>query len=1146
MARLALGIVGAVAGYYISGGTPQGAQLGFAVGYAVGAVAFPDKIPDRIGPKLGDTRVSGATFGVPIPVVYGSYRIAGNMIWTSGIEEVAREEKIGGGFSGGGGTSTTFEYFASFAIGLCEGPIDQVQRIWADTKLIYDVSATDPVDSEFRFETVILNPTTQPFVPSADTATGNRPASLTVYYGSETQLPDPLIESVEGVGEVPAHRGLAYFVVEDMPLEDFGNRIPNFTAEVLTSSVAAYPEQHASASGTSFVNLVVDEKRNLVYRIADNSYVQKYDIQSNTILLENTPSYGDPIESSPATQSLDVDVDGYLYVPLEISFLVGTVARLDPGSLEVINTAFNFTGAPGSFSQPIAIKVTENFVFATTNLPYRIYVWTRIGAINPKDMEPYTQMYFVGVSSLNGVPGVSLTEQPHDYVWFTSAPLSGNGTCYLYRQEGQQASREVNLSAGMETYELPANYAQVRHCAYDRGTHSIILHGSDDVTGDYFLARFDIDTETITQEVPLATVLSSGNASSWHRGVVGRSLWTTDLVGNTVEINVDSLTLVRSLDRSDWDTSSGATIYDPVRHALIGNLDTGGFSVLFIDRQAPAPVTLASIVQDQSVRAGLDPSDIDVSVLTDSVHGYAITRRSTAAANVEPLRRAFLFDAVESDWIVKFYKRDGASIATIPAEDLGAHNPGEETPVPLTEALGDGLELPIRVDVRYADPAINYQDQVQHAQRFQDPFLTQNLETYELAIALTADQAKACAEAQLYGAWMEDVTYQFAMSRKWSTLDPGDVVTVSWDDVTHTIRLHQIDTGAAGVTLFEGVRHDAAVVAPSPLPGAVGILPVHGSDGPIVLTQVAYLDTPLLRDVDESRNLGFYVAVRPAAGGTWGGATLLSSPGGVTYSAQKSLDNQATMGSATTVLADKSVFVWDNLNTLTVRLASSSLSLASSTEAEVLLGANAALLGDEIIQYVNATQVDAITWTLDTLLRGRRGTEWATGTHALGDRFIALEASTIQRVDMGLSDVGVTRYWKAVTYGDTLEETPAVGFNNRARGAMPYAPHCVRGSRDASNNLTLVWYRRTRIGGERFWTTTEQVPLGEDTELYDIDVLSAPGGLVLRTLQSTSETVTYTAAQQTADGLTPGQAVSVEMYQISATVGRGFATATTA
>ncbi len=51
--------------------------------------------------------------------------------------------------------------------------------------------------------------------------------------GTQDQLPDPKIEAVQGIGAVPAYRGTAYVVIEDLQLEAFGNRVPQFSFEVI-------------------------------------------------------------------------------------------------------------------------------------------------------------------------------------------------------------------------------------------------------------------------------------------------------------------------------------------------------------------------------------------------------------------------------------------------------------------------------------------------------------------------------------------------------------------------------------------------------------------------------------------------------------------------------------------------------------------------------------------------------------------------------------------------------------------------------------------------------------------------------------------------------------------------------------------------
>ena len=63
------------------------------------------------------------------------------------------------------------------------------------------------------------------------------------------------------------------------------------------------------------------------------------------------------------------------------------------------------------------------------------------------------------------------------------------------------------------------------------------------------------------------------------------------------------------------------------------------------------------------------------------------------------------------------------------------------------------------------------------------------------------------------------------------------------------------------------------------------------------------------------------------------------------------------------------------------------------------------------------------------------------------------------------------------------------------------------------------------------------MPLGEDSERYEIDILD--GSDVVRTLSATSPTATYTAAQQTADFGSPQPSISLRINQLSTTAGRG-------
>ncbi|WP_085308691.1 baseplate multidomain protein megatron [Planktotalea arctica] len=171
--------------------------------------------------QMNRFRLTGAGEGRPIGQIFGRMRVAGQVIWSSEFEEriytsnaTQVSTQTQGAPSGGKGAarevgSTTitnsnttvtqsYAYSISIAVALCEGEITSIGRVWADG---IEVS---PVDLNMR-----------------------------VYEGSSDQLPDPKIEAVEGAGLAPAYRGTAYVVFENLQLANYGDRVPQFTFEVV-------------------------------------------------------------------------------------------------------------------------------------------------------------------------------------------------------------------------------------------------------------------------------------------------------------------------------------------------------------------------------------------------------------------------------------------------------------------------------------------------------------------------------------------------------------------------------------------------------------------------------------------------------------------------------------------------------------------------------------------------------------------------------------------------------------------------------------------------------------------------------------------------------------------------------------------------
>jgi len=116
-------------------------------------------------------------------------------------------------------------------------------------------------------------------------------------------------------------------------------------------------------------------------------------------------------------------------------------------------------------------------------------------------------------------------------------------------------------------------------------------------------------------------------------------------------------------------------------------------------------------------------------------------------------------------------------------------------------------------------------------------------------------------------------------------------------------------------------------------------------------------------------------------------------------------------------------------------------------------------------------------------------------------------------------------------------------FTNNAVGKKPFACFDARATRDASTgDITITWQRRSRKSVRTIGALGISIPLGEDSESYDIDVMAAGSPTtVLLELTSTTTSVTFTAAQQsTCYGSPQPSTFRVNIYQNSEAVGRSY------
>jgi hypothetical protein len=216
--------------------------------------------------------------------------------------------------------------------------------------------------------------------------------------------------------------------------------------------------------------------------------------------------------------------------------------------------------------------------------------------------------------------------------------------------------------------------------------------------------------------------------------------------------------------------------------------------------------------------------------------------------------------------------------------------------------------------------------------------------------------------------------------------------------------------------------------------------------------------------------------------------------------------------------------------------------LASVSDSELFAGANAAAIqwpdgAWEVIQFAKAELISDRTYVLSRFLRGQAGSERAiTGTLPAGAPFVLLDQHIVS-IANGIDALERTLHLRVTAAGrDHGDPTAlALSLTPQATALRPVAPVHLKAMR-STGGITLGWTRRTRIEGDSW---TGEVPLGEESERYAVDILS--GATIARTLTTTVPSALYTAADELSDFGSPQRSLSVRVAQLSATVGRGFA-----
>jgi hypothetical protein len=317
------GAVGLVAGFAV--GSPM---MGLSIGLMIGGLLFPPTAEDDSAkPTPGTLQVQTSTYGLTIPVVYGTRRIAGNLIWYGDFTPVEHVEQSQQGGKGGGGgssqTNTWYTYTCGFAVGLCMGTA-QVLRIWQGSTLIYGTGV----------------------------AAGAYSGTITIYDGTQT-TPDPYI--TQFVTRSPVYKGLCYVVFQDFDLGQ-NTSLPNFTMEICNSDTAPVLQYVSQFTNAGIHSGSVDGQENVatdgtyIYVVRNNNpdYATTdaiYKIDPTTMAL-----VGAPLQLANAS-GIYYD-NGYLYCTGKIHYIDAQWRwlKIDPSNMTIVSYSADIYTLIGSAS----------------------------------------------------------------------------------------------------------------------------------------------------------------------------------------------------------------------------------------------------------------------------------------------------------------------------------------------------------------------------------------------------------------------------------------------------------------------------------------------------------------------------------------------------------------------------------------------------------------------------------------------------------------------------------------------------------------------------------------------------------------------------------------------------------------------------
>jgi hypothetical protein len=1067
MATVVLGGLGAGIGSIFG---PLGTKIGWSVGTLLGGIVdTPHATPQSRG-RLEDLRITGSSYGVVIPEVWGLAKLGGNIIFALPLVESSTS-------SGGKGGTTqptvrTYHYSASFAVMWCRGPITRIRRIWAEDRLIYDYSNTS-----------IAAPC----------------ASLTNYLGTETQVADALVSSSQPSGQAPAFRGSCYTVIDSLNLDTWGNRIPALTAEI-ENNEGVQRAVLATSGLQAFYQFETEPGR-----LADS---------------------GPNVWSLTDTTGTSVQTDGrwglYGYKgtgSVRTNRTIGSQLQLQ-GPYVSVEAWFRWLGTtsgsntfgyrnPSTAETPGRLTVSSDGA-GNTIVRYRVFT----NASGVQDLFNYS--FVADLNWHHAVVTYDTTDGAKLYV--DGVLVSSITSPVTVLTITASASNLINIDGGDFVLDNLALYNSILTASdiTNRWRAGQTVATVADVLGDCFTqsglspSQFDL----------------SGAYVPLHGGY--------QLAQRTeARSAIESLLMINLLDVAEWDGKIHVVARGGASAVTVPLNDLGA------ETWSGSPASTGRIqtkrIQDWDLPRRLDLTYYTSipSAVNDS---YSVTLTGASSGQWKLSVSGVSTPGQNTNISAATVQGNLENLSTVGVGNVSVTgaNGGPFT-ITFQGALGAG-PVDFKGDRGTINGTLtivqnniaNYAQAMQSATRHTKVW-NANLLTVSTPAVLDDNTARQMCERLLYDYWLQREQMTFQLPPAYWVYTPSDVIQVPVGSSTARVRITSQDIGLFGPTQFQATL-DSTVHLTQSVAAATVTYTAPTKQG--TSTTLLAFSSNALRDQD-ALSVGFYWGAAGAvAGEEWPGATLYwSRDSGANYTSLATTIEPMTFGVCSTILPAPAANIrdeqWDTVSTLDVTM-TNGVPLTDSDN-NVLNGSNAAMVGTELIQFATVTPLGGSSYRLSRLLRGRRGTDVYMGTHGASENFILIQSGPVSRQGVDESLVSKTVLLKAVTSGQSLGAVSPVSLTISGDEFKCYTPCDLAGTRNMSNDLTLTWNRRTRSGGELKDFVDADMP--EASELYQVDIMS--GVTILRSITGiTSPTTTYTAVQQLADGLTPGNPVTFQVAEV--------------